>query len=83
VNQVRHSTKKTRHAHAAWLLSIPASEAPSERIFSIAVRMFGKLRQGRTPQLLEMLTFCQKNAIALRRAAGMQLKRWKMIEHAL
>jgi hypothetical protein len=62
----------TAHRLARWLLSIPAGEAPSERIFSIAGRMFGKLRQAMKPELLEKLTFCQKNAIALRRSAGLK-----------
>lgn len=44
---------------ARMLLSIPAGSAPSERVFSVAGRVYSKLRTSLSDELLEMLVVCR------------------------
>ncbi len=42
-------------------LAIPASSAPSERVFSGAGYIFSKRRQAMSPETLTSLVFCREN----------------------
>ncbi len=42
-------------------LAIPASSAPSERVFSGAGYIFSKRRQAMAPETLSSLVFCREN----------------------
>ena len=42
---------------ACKILAIPATSAPSERIFSVATRLFGKLRNNLEPDMVSEVLF--------------------------
>jgi len=59
------SRLKLCHRLARRVLSCPAGEAPSERIFSIASRIIRKERSSMSEEMICCVTFCKKNARAL------------------